>query len=292
MSQDKKVVAETKLTEEENLFEQKKAVNPYIAGFLESMAKSNIEKVTNEILEGLFEDTGDSDNYDAESGGEDSEDRPWRPSHTIFGKSTIKQSHLESMRGRYFRDISIVRAGEDNNTPAPEENEVVIFQSFFKAGLRFPLSRFVVEVLKTFQIFLHQLTPEAILRMGVLVWAARSQGIEPSAKCFCSMHKIMYETKATGKEQYHNNFGCYGFIARPNASHPVPTFRKRWPGNWMEEWFYVKNDLVAREDVKEVIMRPIWSRFGLRKPRLKSMKPPKHARRPLVLYASSLVQET
>jgi hypothetical protein len=25
----------------------------------------------------------------------------------------------------------------------------------------------------------------------------------------------------------------------------------------MEEWFYVKNDLKAREDIKEVIMRPI-----------------------------------
>jgi hypothetical protein len=36
----------------------------------------------------------------------------------------------------------------------------------------------------------------------------------------------------------------------------------------MEEWFYVKNDLVAREDVKEIIMRPIWSRFGLRKPKV------------------------
>jgi hypothetical protein len=46
MSQDKKAVAETKLTEEEKLFEQKKAANPYIAGFLESMAKSNSEKIT------------------------------------------------------------------------------------------------------------------------------------------------------------------------------------------------------------------------------------------------------
>jgi hypothetical protein len=82
------------------------------------------------------------------------------------------------------------------------------------------------------------------------------------------MHELLYETKATGKEQYHNNFGCYGFIAHPNASHPVPTFRKRWPGNWMEEWFYVKNDLIAREDIKEVIMRPIWSRFGLRRPKV------------------------
>jgi hypothetical protein len=33
----------------------------------------------------------------------------------------------------------------------------------------------------------------------------------------------------------------------------------------MEEWFYVKNDLTAKEDIKEVIMRPIWSRFGFRK---------------------------
>jgi hypothetical protein len=74
------------------------------------------------------------------------------------------------MRGRYFRDISIVRA--DNRyriVPVPEENEVVIFRSFFKAGLRFPLSRFVVEVLKIYEIFLQQITPEAIIRMGIFV---------------------------------------------------------------------------------------------------------------------------
>jgi hypothetical protein len=169
MSQEKKVVAETKLTEKEKLFEEKKAVNPYIAGFVESMAKTNIEKITKEILEGLSDDTGDSDSYDVESGDEDSEDRPWRPSHSIFRKSTIKQSHLENMRGRYFGDMSIVRADGDNNVPAPKENEVVIYRSFFKARLRFPLSKFVVEVLKTYQIFLHQITPEAILRMGIFV---------------------------------------------------------------------------------------------------------------------------
>jgi hypothetical protein len=168
MSQDKKVVAETKLTEEEKLFEEK-TVDSYIAGFVESIAKTNTEKITKEILEGLSEDTGDNDSFDVESGHEDSEDRPWRPSHSIFGKSTIKQSHLENMRGRYFRDMSIVRAGGDNNVPTHEENEVVIFRSFFKAGLRFPLSKFVVEVLKTYQIFLHQITPEAIIRMGIFV---------------------------------------------------------------------------------------------------------------------------
>jgi hypothetical protein len=164
--------------------------------------------------------------------------------------------------------MSIIRVGGDSTAPTLEENEVVIYRSFLKAGLRFPLRKFVVEVLKIYQTFLHQITPEAIIRIGIFVWVVRSQRLEPSAKCFCSMHELLYETKATGKEQYHNNFGFYGFIARPNASHQVPTFRKRWPGAWMEEWFYVKNDLKAREDIKEIIQRPIWSRFGLRRPKV------------------------
>jgi hypothetical protein len=70
MSQDKKTVAETKLTEEKKLLEEK------TAAFIESIAKTNKEKITKEILEGLSEDNDDSDSYDAESGGEDSEDRP------------------------------------------------------------------------------------------------------------------------------------------------------------------------------------------------------------------------
>jgi hypothetical protein len=97
--------------------------------------------------------------------------------------------------------VSIVRADNgDKTSPTPKENEVVIFRSFFKAGLRFPLSSFVVKVLKIFQIFLHQITPEAFIRMGIFVWSVRSQGLEPSAKSFCSMHELLYETKLWGKE--------------------------------------------------------------------------------------------
>jgi hypothetical protein len=65
MSHVKKVVAEMKLTEEAKLFEEKKSVDPYVAGFVELMAKTNTEKITKEILEGLSEDTGDSDSYNA-----------------------------------------------------------------------------------------------------------------------------------------------------------------------------------------------------------------------------------
>jgi hypothetical protein len=34
----------------------------------------------------------------------------------------------------------------------------------------------------------------------------------------------------------------------------------------MQEWFYVKVDLSEREDIKRVIQRPIWSRFGIMRP--------------------------
>jgi hypothetical protein len=104
-----------KLSEEEKLLKEK------TAGFVKSIAKTNIEKITKEIMEGLSEDTDDSDSYDVESRGKDSEDRPWRPSHAVFGKSTIRQSHLDNMRGRYFRDISIVRADNgDMTVPVPK----------------------------------------------------------------------------------------------------------------------------------------------------------------------------
>jgi hypothetical protein len=47
------------------------------------------------------------------------------------------------MKGRYFRDMSIVRVGGDSATPTHEEDELVVYRSFMKAGLRFPLSKFL-----------------------------------------------------------------------------------------------------------------------------------------------------
>jgi hypothetical protein len=56
------------------------------------------------------------------------------------------------MKGKYFHDVSIVRAGGEDIVPLPEGAEVVVFRSFMKAGLPFPLHKMLVEVLKTFEI--------------------------------------------------------------------------------------------------------------------------------------------
>jgi hypothetical protein len=244
--------------------EDKKTIDPILTSFYEAMERTNVEKITDKMLAGLSGDSSDSDSFDVESGNEDAKDRPWRPSHVVFGKSTVKQGQIEAMKGKYFHDISIVRAGGENNIPLPKADEVVVFKSFMKDGLCFPLHKMLVEVLKTFEIYLHQLTPEALIKGG-FIWALRSQGLEPDAKCFYNIHKLSYQTKATGKEEYHNNFGCYNFVPRSNARYPVATIRKKWLGSWMKQWFYVKNDMSEREDVEGIIQRPIRSCFSIRR---------------------------
>ena len=76
------------------------------------------------MLAGLSGDSSDSDSFDVKSDNEDVKDRPWRPSHVVLGKSTIKQGQIEAMKGRYFHDISIVRAGGESIVPLPEADEV------------------------------------------------------------------------------------------------------------------------------------------------------------------------
>ena len=82
--------------------EDKKSTDPTLAGFYESMERTNVEKITNEMLAGLSGDSSDSESFDVESENEDTEDRPWRPSHVVFGKSTIRYWQIEVIKGRFF----------------------------------------------------------------------------------------------------------------------------------------------------------------------------------------------
>jgi hypothetical protein len=124
-----------------------------------------------------------------------------------------------------------VRDEGESTVPLPKADEVVAFKSFMEAGLRFPLHKMLVEVLKTFEMYFHQLTHEALIKVGVFIWAMRSQGLELDARCFYNIDELSYHTKATEKEQYHNNFGCYNFVPCSEASYPMPIFQKKWPGS-------------------------------------------------------------
>jgi hypothetical protein len=86
---------------------------------------------------------------------------PTKPSHLDFGKSTISEADLpKMMKLGYFSEAKkeLVRFGGEETTPKSEKKEVIVFKSFFKAGLRFPLNGMIVDVLKKFGVYLHQLS--------------------------------------------------------------------------------------------------------------------------------------
>jgi hypothetical protein len=132
---------------------KKKTVDPTPAGFYEAMEKTNVEKITNEMLARLSGDSSDSDSFNVESGNKDAEDRPWRPSHVVFGKSSVTRT---DWRENIFTIYPLWGLEERVPfVPLPEADEVVVFKSFMKVGLHFPLHKMLVEVLKTFEIYLH-----------------------------------------------------------------------------------------------------------------------------------------
>jgi hypothetical protein len=97
---------------------------------------------------------------------------PSKPSHLDFGKSTISEADFPRMvKLGYLSEAKkeLIRFGGEETIPKPGKNEVVVFKSLFKAGLRFPLNKMIAGVLKKYGIYLHQLTPNAIVRLSVYI---------------------------------------------------------------------------------------------------------------------------
>jgi hypothetical protein len=63
---------------------EKKITDPALTSFYEAMKKTNTEKITNEMLAGLSENSSNSESFDIESEDENAEDRPWRHSSRAY----------------------------------------------------------------------------------------------------------------------------------------------------------------------------------------------------------------
>jgi hypothetical protein len=147
---------------------------------------------------------------------------PSKPSHIEFGKSTVTEEDLVVMKklGYFGEDEGkLIRFPGEEVIPKPKEDEVVVFRSFFRAGLQFPLYDMIGDVFKRFEIYLHQLIPNAIVKLSVYIWALRSQGKSANAKGLCQVHELHYQTKARA-DGLHKIFGCYNFAYRKDTKAP------------------------------------------------------------------------
>ena len=66
--------------------------------------------------------------------------------------------------------------------PKQRPYEAVVFRDYFVAGLDFPSERFVNELLRRFEIQLHQLSPNAFTQLSVFAMAMKMLGHVPNAE--------------------------------------------------------------------------------------------------------------
>jgi hypothetical protein len=118
---------------------------------------------------------------------------------------------------------------------------LVVFESFFVAGLRLPAHRFVVEVLQRFEVQIHQLMPNIVVALAKYVWAVTSYGGQPSVEVFVKNYCLHWQKRKIGNKI--TQFVSCTFTPRTGKTPAevveiVPCARNKW-GNWWDYWFYV-----------------------------------------------------
>jgi hypothetical protein len=121
------------------------------------------------------------------------------PKMYTFGQSLIDGGDMASLQKN--RMIGTARAPGRETVPKPHENEVVIIRDLLFAGLRSPLHPTVVDILRYFDIYLHQLTPNAIMCLSVYMWICRTTKIKPSAEGFASAHQVHHQCRTVFEEE-------------------------------------------------------------------------------------------
>jgi hypothetical protein len=238
----------------------------------EVMKRSGLVVTEGTIDEGTPAAETEQADIEEENADEEEEDYsiliPSKPNHLDFEKSTVSEADVPMMmKLGYFGEVErklVCFAGKET-TPAPKDDEVVVSKSFFRARLWFSLNEMIGEVLKFFEIYLHQLTPNAIVRLSIFIWALRSQGMDLDAEAFYRVHELHHQTKARA-DGLHENFGCYNFVYRKDTKAPVLSYRTKWPTGWKGEWFYIKADEKKRGKLMTMVMSLLSLNFGMTQP--------------------------
>jgi hypothetical protein len=160
------------------------------------------------------------------------------PKTYTVGRSEIDGTDVSSLQKN--RMIGTARAPGWETVPKPRDNEVVIFLDLLFAGLRFPLHPVVVDILRYFDIYLHQLTPNVILRLSVYMWICRTTKIKPSAEGFASAHQVHHQCRTVFEEERGQSvkkdcqFGYLNFSYKSGVVSPVTAYCNKWPSDWQQ----------------------------------------------------------
>jgi hypothetical protein len=125
----------------------------------EVMRQSGLVVSEEPVAEGTLTTEAEGVTDEEGSGNEDKEDYTIlileKLSHLDFGRSTVTADDMVIMKKfGYFGEAEsrLVHFVGEEVVPEPKDDEFIVFKSFFRAGLRFPLYDMIGEVLKNFEI--------------------------------------------------------------------------------------------------------------------------------------------
>lgn len=232
-----------------------RADDPLEEGLSEAEKEISGEELV-EDEETLSEDGNDDENLDSVDAdpegmiGDDDDDNTAVP-YFEFSKSSISRISIKRFEEWNYFPVGVERAPREEIIPSPEENKVVVFSSFFTAGLRFPCDPMMAEILDRFNSQLHYLTPNSIVQLSKFFWSVKSFGGEvdvDSFTCFFE-HHAQTRTKRLTEDGplYSTQFGIRTFSSRRKSGRLKITKidlsfaqRNRWDSNWLKNWFYMK----------------------------------------------------
>jgi hypothetical protein len=90
--------------------------------------------------------------------------------------STITVGKIKEMVEKDYFPKGGARAPGTETMPEPDDDEAVVYEDYFVAGLRMPLHPTLADILLHFQAQLHQLTPNAITQLLKYFWAVDGGG--------------------------------------------------------------------------------------------------------------------
>jgi hypothetical protein len=178
----------------------------------------------------------------------------------FMGQSLMTQANLDALRleGRF--EAGVCRLPGKETTSKPRKNESVVFQDFFTARLRLPVSKRFSEILAAYNMQIHQLTPNSIPHIMKFLWACRTFAGDNDVETFVRHFEIQWAKRVINvdDEEKEAQYGCCTFQTRHirKDQAPVelaPAYKNKWANRWTSYWFYTPILVIGRNANREEV---------------------------------------
>jgi hypothetical protein len=139
------------------------------------------------------------------------------PPSLVFGESKVTTNMIREYEAAGFFPSGTGRAPLDEQIPAPEDGEVVVFRDFFTCGLRFPCDPILPAILNAFSVKIHQLSPTSFLEVSKFIWIMKTFGRNLSVDAFARFFELVIVPdviKVDDGQYYEAQHACCTFNTR------------------------------------------------------------------------------